>query len=88
VHRHKGGVHPGRKKLAKRSGASLRAVNYTLALLRDFKVIEATAHATGNSAGYRVGEIGEFSAAQVGQGGGTFAPLGQHGGTVGGCCGG
>lgn len=53
VHRHKGGVHPGRKKLAKRSGASLRAVNYTLALLRDFKVIEATAHATGNSAGYR-----------------------------------
>jgi len=53
VHRHKGGVHPGRKKLAKRAGASVRAVNYTLAMLRDFKVIEATAHATGNSAGYR-----------------------------------
>jgi len=53
VHRSKGGVHPGRKKLAKRAGASVRAVNYTLSMLRDFKVIEATAHATGNSAGHR-----------------------------------
>lgn len=51
VHRHKGAVHPGRKKLAKRTGASLRAVNYTFNLLREFKAIEAVAYEGGNEAG-------------------------------------
>jgi hypothetical protein len=53
VHRGDGAVHPGRKKLAKRAGASMRAVNYALALLRDFEAIEATAYATGNAEGRR-----------------------------------
>lgn len=48
VHRHKGAVHPGRKKLAKRSGASMRTVNRALAMLRDFDVIQPVAFERGN----------------------------------------
>jgi hypothetical protein len=51
VRRHKGPVHPGRKKLAKKAKASVRAVNYTLSMLRDFGVITAVAYATGNAGG-------------------------------------
>lgn len=49
-HRHDGPVHPGRKKLAKRARVSLRMVNYTLAMLREFGVIEAVSFETGNCA--------------------------------------
>lgn len=49
-HRSKGAVHPGKKKLAARSRASLRTVKRTLAMLREFCVIEAIAFETGNSA--------------------------------------
>jgi len=48
VHRAKGAVHPGRKKLAKRSGVSMRTVNRTLAMLRDFDVIQPVAFERGN----------------------------------------
>lgn len=53
VHRHKGPVHPGKAKLSKRSGASIRAVKYTLAMLRSFGVIKPVAYATGNADGQR-----------------------------------
>ena len=42
-----GVVHPGREKLAKRSGASLASVKRTLAMLRDAKVVRAVAHLEG-----------------------------------------
>jgi hypothetical protein len=47
VHRHKGAVHPGRSKIAKRTGASIKTVSRTFALLRDCHVIEATAFLSG-----------------------------------------
>jgi hypothetical protein len=50
LHRHKGAVHPGKKKLAARSKASTPTVKRTLAMLREFCVIKAVAHETGNSA--------------------------------------
>lgn len=48
VHRSKGAVHPGRKKLCGISGASVRTVNRTLALLRDYDVIRPVAFEHGN----------------------------------------
>lgn len=50
LHRHKGQIHPGKNKLAARSKASLPTVKRTLAMLREFGVIEAVAFETGNSA--------------------------------------
>lgn len=50
LHRHKGAVHPGKKKLAARSKAAEPTVKRTLAMLREFGVIEAVAFETGNSA--------------------------------------
>jgi hypothetical protein len=47
VHRHKGPVHPGRKKLAKRSKASLPTVKRTLAMLRHWRAITAVARLEG-----------------------------------------
>jgi hypothetical protein len=47
VHRHKGAVHPGRKKLCKLSGASLPTVKRALMLLRDWEVIVAERHLEG-----------------------------------------
>lgn len=49
VHRQKGAVHPGRKKIAKKANASMRIVNYTLSMLREFQVIEAVAFERGNN---------------------------------------
>ena len=46
-HRHKGAVHPGRTKLAKRANVHINSVKSTLAMLRDFGAIEATAHLYG-----------------------------------------
>lgn len=48
VHRHKGAVHPGRKRLVKQSKASMRTVNRTLAILRSFGVIRPVAFDKGN----------------------------------------
>lgn len=64
VHRHKGPVHPGRKRLAKKAGASIRAVNYTLAMLRDCGVLRPMAYATGNQAGER-GKATEYEVDQI-----------------------
>ena len=53
----KGVVHPGRKKLAKRAGASVRTVARTLDLMRRYGVIDATAHLHGlhgNATEYKV----------------------------------
>jgi hypothetical protein len=50
VHRHDGPVHPGRKRLGGKAKASRRMVNYALAMFREFGVIDAVAHETGNSA--------------------------------------
>jgi hypothetical protein len=47
VHRHKGAVHPGRKKLCKLSGASLPTVKRALMLLRDWEVVTAESHLEG-----------------------------------------
>lgn len=47
VHRHKGAVHPGRKKLVKRSKASLPTVKRTLAMLRHWRAITAVARLEG-----------------------------------------
>ena len=48
---HKGGakdyIHPGRKKLAKKAGVSVRTVASTLALLRDWGAIKAVGHLNG-----------------------------------------
>ena len=46
-HRAKGAVHPGRKKLAKKTGFHVNSVKATLLLLREFGVIEAVAHLEG-----------------------------------------
>lgn len=46
-HRHKGPVHPGRGKLAKKARVHLNSVKATLAMLRDFGAITATAHLFG-----------------------------------------
>jgi hypothetical protein len=46
-HRHKGPVHPGRKKLAKRANVHINSVKATLAMLREFGAIEATAFLFG-----------------------------------------
>lgn len=47
VHRHKGAVHPGRKKLAKKTGFHINSVKAVLCLLREFGVIEAVGHLHG-----------------------------------------
>lgn len=60
VHRRDGAVYPGRKKLAKRTGASMRAVNYAFCLFRDFGAITAVAYATGNADGER-GKATEYT---------------------------
>lgn len=43
----KGFVHPGRKKLAKRAGVTVRTVASTLALLREHHAIQAVGHLNG-----------------------------------------
>jgi hypothetical protein len=53
VHRHKGAVHPGKAKLAKKAKVSARSVKYTLSLLRTLKVLKAVAYETGNVSGER-----------------------------------
>ena len=53
VHRHKGAVHPGKEKLAKRAKASIRSVKYTLSMLRETGVLKAVAYASGNQNGQR-----------------------------------
>jgi hypothetical protein len=53
----KGVVHPGRKKLARRAGVSVRTVASTLDLMRRYGVIEPTAHLHGlhgNATEYKV----------------------------------
>lgn len=40
-------IHPGREKLVKKSGVSLRSVQSTLAMLRAAQVIEAVSHQRG-----------------------------------------
>lgn len=49
VHRHKGAVYPGRKRLAKRTGFHVNSVKAVLSLLREFGVIEAVAHLAGQN---------------------------------------
>jgi hypothetical protein len=60
VHRHKGAVHPGKEKIAKRAKASVRSVKYTLSMLRECGVIQAVAYATGNANGER-GKATEYT---------------------------
>lgn len=43
----KGYIHPGRKKLAKKAGVSVRTVASTLAMLRDWGAIQALNHLNG-----------------------------------------
>jgi len=75
---HKGGakgyVHPGRKKLAKKAGTSVRTVASTLAILRDWGVLKVVAHLHGlhgNATEYLVDEYAliafcdEVSAKQI-----------------------
>jgi hypothetical protein len=50
VHRHQGPVHPGKKRLARVAKVSIPTVKRTLSMLREFSVIQAVAHETGNSA--------------------------------------
>jgi hypothetical protein len=64
VHRHKGPVHPGKAKLAKRANVSVRSVKYTLALLRDCGVLIPIAYASGNQNGER-GKATEYEVDQI-----------------------